>query len=66
MSRQPTMMNLFPCEDVKPTHKVPRQSSFSSSSSAGAKGEVEKIIETKYVLLSVKTVIKHQSSDHVL
>lgn len=60
MSRQPTMMNLFPCEeasptqDVKPTHKVPRQSSFSSSSSSGAKGEVEKIIEIKYVLLSVK------------
>ncbi|CAG7893563.1 unnamed protein product [Brassica rapa] len=55
VSRQPTMMNLFPCEeasptqDVKPTHKVPRQSSFSSSSSAGAKGEVEKIIETKSV-----------------
>ncbi|KAG2313321.1 hypothetical protein Bca52824_024878 [Brassica carinata] len=54
-SRQPTMMNLFPCEeasaaqDVKPTHKVPRQSSFSSSSSSGAKEEVEKNMETKSV-----------------
>ncbi|KAF8045683.1 hypothetical protein N665_4547s0002 [Sinapis alba] len=55
VTRQPTMMNLFPCEeasspqDVKQKNDmVPRQSSFSSSSSSGAKEEVEKmIIETK-------------------
>ncbi|KAL0878054.1 hypothetical protein Bca101_027760 [Brassica carinata] len=56
VSRQPTVMNLFPCEDasspqdVKPKDDmVPRQTSFSSSSSSGAKEEVEKIIETKSV-----------------
>ncbi|KAF8097621.1 hypothetical protein N665_0285s0052 [Sinapis alba] len=57
VTRQPTMMNLFPCEEASSPHvkpkndMVPRQSSFSSSSSSGAKEEVEKmIIETKYVL----------------
>lgn len=59
MSRQPTMMNLFPCEatgidssaaqDIKPKNMFPRQSSFSSSSSSGNKEEVEMIKETKYV-----------------
>ncbi|CAN7054550.1 unnamed protein product [Brassica rapa subsp. trilocularis] len=51
--QQPTMMNLFPVEDssdVKQKNDViPRQSSFSSSSSSGAKKEVEKITETKSV-----------------
>ncbi|KAF3520140.1 hypothetical protein DY000_02063920 [Brassica cretica] len=51
--QQPTMMNLFPVEDssdVKQKNDVfPRQSSFSSSSSSGAKEEVEKITETKSV-----------------
>ncbi|CAH8347747.1 unnamed protein product [Eruca vesicaria subsp. sativa] len=55
VSRQPTVMNLFPCEeawfpqDVKPKNDmVPRhQSSLSSSSSSEAKEEVEKITETK-------------------
>lgn len=60
MSRQPTMMNLFPCEaspmdssvaqDVKPKNMFPRQSSFSSSSSSGTKEEVDMIKETKYVI----------------
>lgn len=61
VSRQPTMMNLFPCEalvtdasagqDIKPEILFPRrQSSFSSSSSSGTKEEAEKIKETKYVL----------------
>ncbi|KAF8111440.1 hypothetical protein N665_0076s0410 [Sinapis alba] len=53
----PKMMNLFPVEDssagqdVKPKNDMfPRQSSFSSSSSSsGAKEEVEKIIQTKSV-----------------
>ncbi|CAA7043305.1 unnamed protein product [Microthlaspi erraticum] len=57
VSRQPTMMNLFPCEalaspagqDTKPKNTFPRQSSFSSSSSSGAKEEAEKIKETKSV-----------------
>ncbi|CAH8355832.1 unnamed protein product [Eruca vesicaria subsp. sativa] len=58
VTRQPkTMMNLFPVEDssaaqdVKPKNDIvfPRQSSFSSSSSSGAKEEVEKIIQTKAV-----------------
>ncbi|RID56091.1 hypothetical protein BRARA_G03315 [Brassica rapa] len=51
--QQPTMMNLFPVEDssdVKQKNDViPRQLSFSSSSSSGAKEEVEKITETKSV-----------------
>ncbi|KAJ0229476.1 Tify domain-containing protein [Hirschfeldia incana] len=54
VSRQPTMMNLFPCEkasspqDVKPKNDmVPRQSSFSSSSSSEVKEEAEKIMETQ-------------------
>ncbi|CAG7904632.1 unnamed protein product [Brassica rapa] len=51
--QQPTMMNLFPVEDssdVKQKNDViPRQSSFSSSSSSGAKEDVEKITETKSV-----------------
>ncbi|KFK41933.1 hypothetical protein AALP_AA2G190600 [Arabis alpina] len=56
VSRQPTMMNLFPCEatamdslavqDVKPK----RESSFSSSSSSGTKEEVVTIKETKSVV----------------
>ncbi|XP_010471594.1 PREDICTED: protein TIFY 10B-like [Camelina sativa] len=56
-SRQPTMMNLFPCEasgidslagqDIKPKDMFPRQSSFSSSSSSGTKEEVQMITETK-------------------
>lgn len=49
--QQPTMMNLFPVEDssdVKQKNDVfPRQSSFSSSSSSGAKEEVEKITENE-------------------
>jgi jasmonate ZIM domain-containing protein len=59
VSRQPTMMNLFPCEalvmespagqDIKPKKMFPRQSSVSSSSSSGAKEEAEKIKETKSV-----------------
>ncbi|KAG2254294.1 hypothetical protein Bca4012_057888 [Brassica carinata] len=57
VSRQPTMINLFPVEDssagqdVKPKNdEFPRQSSFSSSSSSGGvKEEVEKIILTKSV-----------------
>ncbi|XP_013592346.1 PREDICTED: protein TIFY 10B isoform X1 [Brassica oleracea var. oleracea] len=51
--QQPTMMNLFPVEDssdVKQKNDVfPRQSSFSSSSSSGAKEEVEKITENESV-----------------
>ncbi|EOA35627.1 hypothetical protein CARUB_v10020844mg [Capsella rubella] len=60
-SRQPTMMNLFPCEaskmdsldgqDIKPKKMFPRQSSFSSSSSTGTKEEVQMIKETKSVKL---------------
>ncbi|XP_019083374.1 PREDICTED: protein TIFY 10B isoform X2 [Camelina sativa] len=60
-SRQPTMMNLFPCEasgmdslagqDIKPKDMFPRQSSFSSSSSSGTKEEVQMITETKSVKL---------------
>ncbi|XP_010428492.1 PREDICTED: protein TIFY 10B [Camelina sativa] len=61
-SRQPTMMNLFPCEvsgmdslagqDIKPKDMFPRQSSFSSSSSSGTKEEVQMIKEeTKSVKL---------------
>jgi jasmonate ZIM domain-containing protein len=56
-SRQPTMMNLFPCEasgmdssagqeDIKPKTMFPRQSSFSSSSSSGTKEDVQMIKET--------------------
>ncbi|KAJ0255827.1 Protein TIFY 10B [Hirschfeldia incana] len=52
--QQPTMMNLFPAaaQDVKPKNDIiPRQSSFSSSSSpgGGVKEEVDKIMETKSV-----------------
>uniref|UniRef100_A0A1J3DWY5 Protein TIFY n=1 Tax=Noccaea caerulescens TaxID=107243 RepID=A0A1J3DWY5_NOCCA len=55
VSRQPTMMNLFPCDasagqDIKPENLFPRrQSSFSSSASSGTKEEAEKIKETKSV-----------------
>ncbi|KAJ4883800.1 Protein TIFY 10B [Raphanus sativus] len=55
VSREPTMMNLFPstaAQDVKPPKSdvIPRQSSFSSSSSpGGAKEEVDKIMDTKSV-----------------
>lgn len=61
VSRQPTMMNLFPCEegssppqDVKPKHMVPpRQSSFSSSSSSQVKEEVEKTVESQSSPLTI-------------
>ncbi|CAL9240702.1 unnamed protein product [Arabidopsis halleri] len=59
VSRQPTMMNLFPCEasgmdssaaqDIKPKNVFPRQSSFSSSSSSGTKEDVLMIKEIKSV-----------------
>jgi jasmonate ZIM domain-containing protein len=64
-SRQPTMMNLFPCEasgmdssagqeDIKPKTMFPRQSSFSSSSSSGTKEDVQMIKETtKYVFICI-------------
>lgn len=64
VSRQPTMMNLFPCEasgmdssaaqDIKPKNVFPRQSSFSSSScSSGTKEDVHMIKETKYVFICI-------------
>ncbi|KAL1216697.1 Protein TIFY 10B [Cardamine amara subsp. amara] len=61
VTREPTMMNLFPCEasamdssaaqDIKPKNIFPRQSSFSASSSFGTKEEVQMIKETKSVKL---------------
>lgn len=59
MSRQPTTMNLFPCEasskvsveaqDLKPKNLFPRQPSFSSSSSSAPKEDVRKITDSQSV-----------------
>ncbi|XP_010529816.1 PREDICTED: protein TIFY 10A-like [Tarenaya hassleriana] len=65
MSRQPTTMNLFPCEapskdsvaaqDIKTKSLFPRQPSFSSSSSSAPKEDVCKITDSQSVMPESQT-----------